>query len=353
VSEHVAVRAAVFLGVALAACGFASGDPPRVFPDPPIDARPVLDAADPDGDGIGADDNCPALANVDQADGDGDRVGDACDSCAAVANPRRATLGEAAPIQRDHDGDGRGDECDLCPHVASTGDVDGDADRIGDLCDPEPAIKNPPAYFDGFYDPPDATWSVPLGGGAITDWEVERRADGTIGWRQRVLDGSKRHLIVRAGETKEHHVDSVIVVERIAPVDLATGLRGAEVIYGFFATAVDQFYFICGVERDEPGNRNLVQGALMQNDTISDDQTAVWPVPFPETRIRVIGQASRVGSTQPRFGDTALSCTAGNAPSVKVDNPIEAFPDGQLGLRTFGMVAWFDYVFYVETVPAT
>jgi hypothetical protein len=66
-------------------------------------------AIDRDGDGR-ADvfDNCPLVANRDQADSDGDGVGDACDNCPTVANPD----------QRDTDGDGKGDVCD--------DDIDGD-----------------------------------------------------------------------------------------------------------------------------------------------------------------------------------------------------------------------------------
>jgi len=51
---------------------------------------------DADGDGFGdEDDNCPALANADQADLDGDLIGDACDD--------------------DKDGDGIKNDLDDCP----------------------------------------------------------------------------------------------------------------------------------------------------------------------------------------------------------------------------------------------
>ena len=47
---------------------------------------------DVDGDGIGDSlDNCPTIANANQADGDGDGVGDVCDNCVSVAEPSRAT----------------------------------------------------------------------------------------------------------------------------------------------------------------------------------------------------------------------------------------------------------------------
>jgi probable HAF family extracellular repeat protein len=81
-------------------------------PDPDLDADGVFDA----------DDNCPEVANEDQADLDGDGEGDACDLDAdgdLVADEGDNCLELANEDQADLDGDGEGDACDL--------DADGDA----------------------------------------------------------------------------------------------------------------------------------------------------------------------------------------------------------------------------------
>ena len=88
---------------------------------------------DTDGDGYGNDnDNCPDIANPDQADSDKDRVGDLCDNCVDVVNRN----------QFDVDDDGIGDDCDVCPDLAQSSDLDSDGDGLGDECDNCPFEDN-------------------------------------------------------------------------------------------------------------------------------------------------------------------------------------------------------------------
>ena len=151
-----------------------SSSPPPSNPDLRVDLLVTeLDkcaAGDRDCDGVAdAQDNCPRVANADQADGDQadgvpapDGVGDACDNCPEIANA----------TQLDADRDGVGEACDNCPKDCdarpgftcfnsdqSDRDLDREtgeprADGVGDVCDNCP---------NGFNPGQESTISPPLG----------------------------------------------------------------------------------------------------------------------------------------------------------------------------------------------
>lgn len=104
-------------------------------------------ADDMDGDGImNAADNCPSifnpirpLDNGAQADFDDDGLGDACDRCPLNAGTTMCTTIDP----NDRDGDMVIDTVDNCPGIANTDQADGDSDGTGDVCDACPDDANP------------------------------------------------------------------------------------------------------------------------------------------------------------------------------------------------------------------
>lgn len=109
---------------------------------------------DQDGDGIAdAADNCPLVANANQADVDGDGIGDLCDpdndndgvpnlqdNCPLTRNPDQLDtdgdgLGNAC--DNDDDNDGVLDAADNCPVSVNPDQADLDGDHIGNVCDPD------------------------------------------------------------------------------------------------------------------------------------------------------------------------------------------------------------------------
>jgi hypothetical protein len=94
-------------------------------------------AVDDDGDGVPDEsDNCPSVANADQADADEDFLGDACDACPSDA-------------LNDADADGVCGNVDNCPSVSNGDQVNGDGDALGDACDACPNDAANDADADG------------------------------------------------------------------------------------------------------------------------------------------------------------------------------------------------------------
>ncbi len=118
------------------------------------DAQGDVCDADDDGDGVSdGTDNCPLTANPNQANNDGDAQGDVCDpdddndgvadgmdNCSLTANADQANadgdaLGNAC--DPDDDNDGVLDTADNCPLTSNANQANNDGDGQGDVCDPD------------------------------------------------------------------------------------------------------------------------------------------------------------------------------------------------------------------------
>jgi hypothetical protein len=227
--------------------------------------------------------------------------------------------------------------------------VDADTDGIGDACDPEPNAANPAPYWNGFYEAPDTLWSAVAGSAA--DWGLVAR-DGKLGWQQKTLDQG-RHQLLHTQRYLESFIQSSIIVDAIAD-STVPALRSATVTYGYERITSQDAYYSCGMlwNTGGTGTSSLVVG-LQHDDLFTVEvSTTGWIGGFVGKTIDVTGRGDRTGSPQPNNGNSALRCggTDGTVAQTAMYNSIQR-PDGQIGLRTFGMTAWFDYIFVVEPRP--
>jgi hypothetical protein len=103
--------------------------------------------SDGDGDGVpDLSDNCPGVANADQADNDADGVGNVCDNCPSVSNSSQDDTdndGQGDACDADIDGDGVPNGTDNCVFVPNPDQLDTNNNGIGDACEPSRLYKPP------------------------------------------------------------------------------------------------------------------------------------------------------------------------------------------------------------------
>jgi len=100
-------------------------------------------------DGVGGDSGTDALPVIDDMDQDG--IANLTDNCPGIANADQAN----------EDGDKFGDACDPCPIDANDSPTDSDGDGVADACDPHPnAAGDKIVLFEGFHAGIPGTWTV-------------------------------------------------------------------------------------------------------------------------------------------------------------------------------------------------
>ena len=246
-------------------------------------------------------------------DGDGDGVADATDNCPTVANPD----------QHDHDGDGRGDVCDVCPHLVDAGG-DADSDGVGDACDPNPTTPGDHiALFEGFY--ADPGWHAVTGGA----WTVDMGA-------LHESDTSMQHQIVSGLSLNNLFVDARVKVNAVA--QNSSTRRSVGVVLGYEDLAN---YYFCGLAA--PQNMPEVDAGVVYSgqysynqDTFAAQMSGDWIV--LQAKLETPDGGSHFDCTGTRGMTTANASYDTEAANV-----------GDVGLRTNGVDASFDYVFVVSS----
>ncbi len=257
-------------------------------------------------------------------DTDGDGLVDVADNCSGVGNV----------TQYDHDDDGRGDACDVCPHLSDSG-VDGDADGVGDACDPRPtAAGDRVAFFEGFYGA--VAWNNTTG---TNTWELDL---GTL--NQPDLLG--QHQLVRDDNPDLRSVFIDMRVRINAVSTNATSRRSMGVVAGY---RHDEDYLFCGLAAQGTGSE--VNAGQVDTDFWGTPRFQYNESAFaaPMTGDWLTVQARTVALDE---STTRIECSTHRAGLPAPTNAVydaDVATAGDVGIRTNGTNASFDYVFVVET----
>ncbi len=257
-------------------------------------------------------------------DSDGDGFPDFMDDCPHVGDVD----------QRDHDDDGRGDACDVCPHLVDTGS-DADLDGVGDACDPRPTEPGDRiAFFEGFYG--SVAWGSVIG---ENSWQA---ADGML--RQQNLDDAYQLVRDDNPDLGQVFVDARVRINALASDPSARRSSGLVLSY-----RDPKHYIFCGLAAAVPEGAEVNAGQV-STDFFGTAQYDYTPGQFlaPMAGDWLTLQA-RTTHTE---GGTRIDCTS-NRGEVTGTASFEgdAELDGDVGIRTNGADASFDYVFVVA-VPA-
>lgn len=276
----------------------------------------------PEGDGTG-DTGSGGGSDVDAAkDTDGDGLFDGTDNCLATGNVD----------QHDHDDDGRGDACDVCPHLTDAGG-DSDSDGVGNGCDPNPTTAGDRiAFFEGFYGA--VSWDNTIGSNT---WQLELGA-------LRQPDIENQHQLVRDDDPD---VASVFIDlrTRINAVSTNPASRRST---GLVASYHDDSNFLfCGLAAQGPDT--VVNAGQVDTDFWGSPRftynEAAFAAPMTGDWLTVQARTIALDAETTRIEcSTHRAGVSGNA-VYDADTSI----DGDIGVRTNGTDASFDYVFVVET----
>jgi len=266
----------------------------------------------------GGDDTTAPDASTGNPNGDtdGDGVVDAIDNCPTMPNAD----------QHDHDGDGRGDVCDVCPHLVDAGG-DADGDGVGDACDPRPTEAGDRiALFEGFYGP--VTWTPVIGDA----WQV---SNGAVVENDTMM----QHQIVSGANLGNVFIEARVRVDQLTMNPQSR--KSVGLVLGYRDPAD---YFFCGLAA--PGGDAEVDAGKVGDGSFDYNQnTFAAQMPGDWTTLQA-------RTTQAPGQQTHLDC-AGHRSAIDTQTGYDTDADagGDIGLRTNGADASFDYVFVVE-VPA-